>query len=286
MAVGTHRHGCCVLQRCIDHASGPQKAKLIHQITQNAYSLVQDAFGNYVLQYIVDLQEPSFTHPLCYSFRGQIPTLSKQKFSSNVVEKCLRGASHEVSATMIEEMLNANELERMLRDSFANYVVQTALDYADPMTRARLIEAIRPILPSIRQTPYGRRIASKIMGTDPPPRMSSLMAPVDIGANDAYAVGGNLTASRQLALASQTPAFTSIPAVSSFMNAGAHMSNKSGYPAVVSSSSIPHHSMSNGSSSYGPFGGVNGINSVTSVQQPVSAYGRGAAAPNGFDIFF
>ena len=24
--VGTHRHGCCVLQRCIDHASGHQKS--------------------------------------------------------------------------------------------------------------------------------------------------------------------------------------------------------------------------------------------------------------------
>ncbi len=28
---------------------------------------------------------------------------------------------------MIEEMLNPNELEKMLRDSFANYVVQTAV---------------------------------------------------------------------------------------------------------------------------------------------------------------
>ncbi|CAO1602339.1 hypothetical protein XANCAGTX0491_005955 [Xanthoria calcicola] len=172
VVVGTHRHGCCVLQRCIDHASGHQKAQLIAQITANAFSLVQDPFGNYVLQYIVDLQEVAFTNPLCYSFQGHIPLLSKQKFSSNVIEKCLRGAEPLVARMMIEEMLNSNELEKMLRDSFANYVVQTALDYADSETKSMLVEAIRPILPSIRQTPYGRRISSKIMGGEVHGRLS------------------------------------------------------------------------------------------------------------------
>lgn len=50
--VGTHRHGCCVLQRCIDHASGVQKIQLIQKITAHSIELVQDAFGNYVVQYI------------------------------------------------------------------------------------------------------------------------------------------------------------------------------------------------------------------------------------------
>ena len=166
VVVGTHRHGCCVLQRCIDHASGEQRARLIAQITANAFALVQDPFGNYVVQYILDLSEPHFTEPLCQSFRGNVPALSKQKFSSNVIEKCLRTADYQVRRQMIEEMLAGNELEKMLRDSFANYVVQTAMDYADPETRTRLIEAIRPILPSIRQTPHGRRIAGKMMASE------------------------------------------------------------------------------------------------------------------------
>ncbi|KAL6720161.1 hypothetical protein ACLMJK_002082 [Lecanora helva] len=166
VAVGTHRHGCCVLQRCIDHATGPQKAKLISQITASAFHLVQDPFGNYVLQYIIDLQEEKFTNPLCYAFQGQIPSLSKQKFSSNVIEKCLRGADARVTSMMIEEMLNSNELERMLKDSYANYVVQTAMDYADVETKGRLVEAIRPLLALVRQTPHGRRIQSKIMSQD------------------------------------------------------------------------------------------------------------------------
>ena len=58
--------------------------------------------------------------------------------------------------------MNPADLEKLLRDSYANYVVQTAMDYADPETKSRLIDNIRPILPSIRHTPYGRRIFGKI----------------------------------------------------------------------------------------------------------------------------
>ncbi|KAJ5445497.1 Armadillo-like helical [Penicillium cf. griseofulvum] len=166
VVVGTHRHGCCVLQRCIDHASGHQKARLISQITSHSFALVQDPFGNYVVQYILDLAEPSFTNPLCATFGGNIPQLSKQKFSSNVIEKCLRTADNYMKREMIDEFLMGNELEKMLRDSFANYVVQTAMDFCDLETRNRIVEAVRPILPSIRQTPHGRRIAGKIMAAD------------------------------------------------------------------------------------------------------------------------
>ena len=164
--VGTHRHGCCVLQRCIDHASGEQKAWLIRQISDNAYVLVQDPFGNYVVQYILDLNEPVFTEPLVRMFQNRVAQLSKQKFSSNVIEKCLRCAQEPSKDMLIEEMLQPTELDRLLRDSFANYVIQTALDYANPQMKVRLIEAIRPYLPAIRTTPYGRRIQAKIQGNE------------------------------------------------------------------------------------------------------------------------
>jgi hypothetical protein len=164
--VGTHRHGCCVLQRCIDHAVGEQKAWLIRQISNNAYVLVQDPFGNYVVQYILDLGEPVFTEPLVGMFQGRVGQLSKQKFSSNVIEKCLRCAQEPSKDMLIDEMLQPTELDRLLRDSFANYVIQTALDYANPAMKNRLIDAIRPHLPAIRTTPYGRRIQAKIQGNE------------------------------------------------------------------------------------------------------------------------
>ena len=160
--VGTHRHGCCVLQRCIDHAAGQQKVLLIERITANAPILVMDPFGNYVVQYIIDLNESTFTEPLVHEFQGKIGVLSRHKFSSNVVEKCLRCATDGSKDAIISEMLNNDEVEKMLRDPYANYVVQTALEYATPHMKNKLIEAIRPILSTVRNTPYGRRINAKI----------------------------------------------------------------------------------------------------------------------------
>jgi hypothetical protein len=162
ITVGTHRHGCCVLQRCIDHASGFQKVQLVRQITQNSFHLVQDPFGNYVVQYILDLNDASFTNPLCLNFSGKVAELSKQKFSSNVIEKCIRCADMNTKRVLIEELMESEELEKLMRDSYGNYVIQTALEFAPPDLCLVLMESMRPLLPAIRQTPYGRRIQSKV----------------------------------------------------------------------------------------------------------------------------
>ncbi|KAL8641693.1 MAG: hypothetical protein Q9228_001524 [Teloschistes exilis] len=284
VVVGTHRHGCCVLQRCIDHASGYQKAQLIAQITANAFSLVQDPFGNYVLQYIVDLQEAAFTNPLCHSFQGSIPLLSKQKFSSNVIEKCLRGAEPAVARMMIEEMLNTTELEKMLRDSFANYVVQTALDYADPETKAHLVEAIRPILPAIRQTPYGRRIQSKILGADVHGRLSGggtpneSSAPGQIPLNRQITNGINMVpyGTQQLNGYGQHSGF-STPTQANFAANGNQMRGHQYAPSNASSQS---HSQTLSNSS-GQFP-ISSNTSVNSVYQPTPTYMRPPQA-NGFN---
>ena len=71
-------------------------------------------------------------------------------------------AEPETRKFLIEEMINKTRLDKLLRDSYANYVVQTSLDFADPIQRTLLVECIRPLLPAIRNTPYGKRIQSKL----------------------------------------------------------------------------------------------------------------------------
>lgn len=85
--VATHRHGCCVLQRCVDHASDAQRVQLVTEITFNALTLVQDPYGNYVVQYILDLNDNRFSDAVIRQFLGNVCALSVQKFSSNVIEK-------------------------------------------------------------------------------------------------------------------------------------------------------------------------------------------------------
>ncbi len=161
--VATHRHGCCVLQRCVDHACEAQKYQLINEIVRHSLRLVQDPFGNYVVQYVLDIGESRYISAIVRNFVGNICALSTQKFSSNVIEKSIRVSDPETRTRLIGELLNRERLEGLLKDLYANYVVQTALDCADSVQRANLIEYIKPLLPAIRNTPFGKRIQSKIM---------------------------------------------------------------------------------------------------------------------------
>ena len=252
--VGTHRHGCCVLQRCIDHASGHQKAQLVRQISANAYTLVQDPFGNYVVQYILDLGEESFSRPLCAGFLGQIGNLSKQKFSSNVIEKCIRTAEADVKRAMIDELVAPNELERLLRDSYANYVVQTAMDYSDAEMKLKLVDAIRPHLNNIKTTPHGKRISGKIAEYDERTggKSSGHTTPLDMSSP------GQLPASTQFGSVARRHG-----------NEHAYRSPANSF-GVMSGGYVPPHRITNASSSaYGQnaFGGA-------PVHQPFAPFGR------------
>ncbi|KAG9201897.1 hypothetical protein G6514_005315 [Epicoccum nigrum] len=233
ITVGTHRHGCCVLQRCIDHASGFQKVDLVRQITAHSFHLVQDPFGNYVVQYILDLNDPTFTTPLCLGFKGKICELSMQKFSSNVIEKCIRCAEMSTKAAMIEELLDVEQLERLMRDSYGNYVIQTALEFAPPDLCMHLIDAMRPILPQIRQTPYGRRIQSKVQERES--RLAVFAGRAPSGHASPSTVSGAQTS--EAASSYQTPMYTASA------NYGANIASPQPHrqPHRLSNPPMPHH---------------------------------------------
>lgn len=159
--VGSHRHGCCVLQRCIDYASPRNREKLVSEIVANTRTLVCDPFGNYVCQYVITLESTEYNNALGEQMLGSIAALSVQKFSSNVVEKCLRAASTELAEKIVHEIIQSRTLHTLLLDSYGNYVIQTALDSCSGETRRELAETIQLALKSTR-SPYGRRIMSKL----------------------------------------------------------------------------------------------------------------------------
>ena len=163
VSVSTHKHGCCVLQRCIDYATAGQKRQLVQEVVNNALELVQDAFGNYVVQYVLDLGDAQVTGGVIQNLLGHISSLSVQKFSSNVVEKCLELASEKLRAKMIDELINAERLPRLLQDPYANYVLQKALTVSKRQQFERLVTAIKPHLLSLKNTSFGKRIQSKIV---------------------------------------------------------------------------------------------------------------------------
>eukprot|EP00928_Gymnodinium_smaydae_P097683 TRINITY_DN8907_c1_g7_i1.p1 TRINITY_DN8907_c1_g7~~TRINITY_DN8907_c1_g7_i1.p1 ORF type:complete len:1190 (+),score=241.99 TRINITY_DN8907_c1_g7_i1:219-3788(+) len=160
--VASHRHGCRIVQRCIDASTGTDRQYMTGSICANALTLVQDPFGNYVVQYVLGLGEAQATSMIIQSMLGHLNVLSRQKFSSNVVEKCLQSCSAEDKEKLIRELCDSRGLGEILRDHYGNYVVQSALGSAHEPLLSMLLGAVKPLLPSLRASGQGRRIAQKL----------------------------------------------------------------------------------------------------------------------------
>lgn len=159
--VATHRHGCCVMQRCIDYGNAEQREALISEIVNKTLLLVQDPFGNYVIQYILDLKSPEIMMDVFGLLSGNFVKLSMGKFSSNVVEKCLALLSPEAITSLLTELSHPDCIAMLLKDSYANYVIQKAV-MLEHSAVYNLVLAIKPHLRSLRDTAYGKKLTAKL----------------------------------------------------------------------------------------------------------------------------
>lgn len=98
-------------------------------------------------------------------------TLSGHKFASNVMEKAIANATPAERSALINEVLvsadgtdngSGGVLVDMMKDQFANYVVQRMLELADKQQRNSLITRIRPLVSTLRKYNYGKHIITKL----------------------------------------------------------------------------------------------------------------------------
>jgi len=160
--VARHRHGCCVIQRCLDSPSSIARSNLVAKIVENALDLMQDAYGNYVVQYVLDVCSEEEASAVCDSVVGKVCLLAVQKFSSNVMEKCLEKSNDQIQELYLQEISSPENIKSLMGDPFGNYVIQRGIAVATHSQAVRLVEAMRPHLAGMRNTAGGRRIVSKI----------------------------------------------------------------------------------------------------------------------------
>jgi pumilio RNA-binding family len=58
--------------------------------------MVRDQYGNYVIQYVLDLKDMNVNGRIVDKLKGIVMELSNEKFSSNVIEKVLHHIIHSV----------------------------------------------------------------------------------------------------------------------------------------------------------------------------------------------
>jgi len=170
--LAVHQHGLCVLKKCMTLAKPKDFMDLSKKILVKVLTLVNDQYGNYLIQHIIDRsiinrqnaidqgdtklspEESGDAINLLHSrLIGNYCRLSKQKFSSNVVEKCLRVGSPEWQSRIIEELMDkkSSPVLSLLQDSYGNYVMQNALNVAENQQASDLVRLIKPHLSALRK---------------------------------------------------------------------------------------------------------------------------------------
>ncbi|XP_067014598.1 pumilio homolog 2 isoform X2 [Anabrus simplex] len=163
-SLSTHPYGCRVIQRILEHCTMEQTAPILEELHQHTEQLIQDQYGNYVIQHVLEHGKPEDKLQIIMSVRGKVLALSQHKFASNVVEKCVTHATRNERGALIEEVcsFNDNALHVMMKDQYANYVVQKMIDVSEPTQRKCLMHKIRPHLNSLRKYTYGKHIIAKL----------------------------------------------------------------------------------------------------------------------------
>ncbi|XP_024027652.1 putative pumilio homolog 8, chloroplastic [Morus notabilis] len=158
VAMGTHKNGCCMLQKCIEHSTGNFRNKLVKEVLKNASLLAEDPYGNFVVQFLME-HIPSATAKLIPQFKDNFARLSMHKASSHVVEKFLKyfQYSHKI---IVDELIKFGPFESLLQDPFANYVISTALDCTKGSVNRSLVQKIRSFLRTVPPGPYCKKIFS------------------------------------------------------------------------------------------------------------------------------
>jgi len=167
-----HPYGCRVLQRIIEHCDPPQTTQLVSELLSAVHDMLTDPFGNYVIQHIMERGLPSQQEVIVNATHMRVVELSKHKFASNVMEKCVEFSNPELrSRTIINELLEGlpgqQRIFQLVADQYGNYVVQKMLDVCDAPTRDRILAVLRPNIPYLESLPYGRHILQCMARFDP-----------------------------------------------------------------------------------------------------------------------
>jgi len=163
-----HCYGCRVIQRVIEYCSSQQISLLLDEVLRNLTDLATDQYGNYVVQHVMEhSSRPGDRANVLFIVRKNVNLLSCHKYASNVVEKALSCGTLEERAGVIQAIIGEGEshapILNMMRDRFANYIVQRTIALAQSPQREALLWKLHEQMPTLKKSnTYGKHIITAL----------------------------------------------------------------------------------------------------------------------------
>jgi len=133
------KHGLNLIKKCIIDL------RISECVSKNFLNLIQDPYGNYAAQLLVKHHADKFHENINAQIAGKVPQLCVQKYSSNVIEKCLE-AQH-IRDAILTEITCIENLKLVMNSNYGCYVIKTAALNSHSKQRSDLYLAVTQTLP-------------------------------------------------------------------------------------------------------------------------------------------
>ena len=164
-----HQYGCRVIQRLFKYCNEEQIKSMLTELFKDINNLIQDQYGNYVIQFILENQSinKDKLSPIYESLKGNVFKYSFHKFASNVIERCLTYGNEKQRKELIDEIIELEEsnpdfIINMVKDRFANYVIQKMIEHSDNNNQQKLIKIIMSKQNKIKNDGFSKYVLSYI----------------------------------------------------------------------------------------------------------------------------
>jgi len=116
------------------------KERILSILQKNCLEIIQNSFGNYIIQHILDEWGHETCKDVAKMIHLNIISLSMQKFSSNVVEKCFDMIDKNTKYLWIKDLFNFSKISSLLKNKYGNYVLQKAIMIMDVQEKKEMKE--------------------------------------------------------------------------------------------------------------------------------------------------
>ncbi|OHS94170.1 Pumilio-family RNA binding repeat containing protein [Tritrichomonas foetus] len=160
--------GCRVVQRLFEKFQIDILEPLVQEVLSCAPELATNQYGNYVVQNILDAGKRAHIAALIVAFKGHFYEFSIHKFASNVIEKCIRGATKQEQEAIFSEVIGNDDrfekkrIMRMVGDQFGNYVIQRIIEYGTESQQNAIFDVVYYNYDALISNNYAKHVISKL----------------------------------------------------------------------------------------------------------------------------
>ena len=141
------KHGVFIVQKCISEGNEKHREKLYKLIKDNLLLIIQNEFGNYLIQFILlnnkDVKNtfPKIL-PVINKIEENIIDLCISKYSANAIEKCFENSDNIIRNHILDSLLNnnANRISELFFNKYGIYVILKAVKTQDGKYKSKIIE--------------------------------------------------------------------------------------------------------------------------------------------------